>query len=127
MPGKSGYRATITLGSVAISEADNVEITADGEEFDVTDLGDYLVQKKPGALDINVTGEATYLTFAASMLSRIHGAYSGTASFAIKITGPPSGSTVLSGAGHYTRGGLTLPRGAMKQPFGFHVNVCSVP
>lgn len=127
MAGKGGYRATVTLGGVAVSEADNVEITADGEEFDVTDLGDYLVQKKPGALDINVTGEATFLGFGSSLLSRIHGAYSGTASFAIKITLPPSTSVALSGAGHYTRGGLNIPRGAIKQPFAFHVNACSVP
>lgn len=126
MAGKAGYRAVVTLGGRAVQEADNIEITADGEEFDVTDLGDYLVQKVPGALDINVTGEATFLKYTSSIISRIHGAFSGTSSYAIKIT-DAAGSTVLSGGGFYNRGGLTFPRGASKQPFGFHVNVCTVP
>lgn len=127
MAGKSGYRATVKLGGTAITEADNVEITADGEEFDVTDLGDYLVQKVPGALDINVTGEATFLGYSGSILSRVHGAFSGTASFAITITLPPATSAALSGTGYYTRGGLNQPRGAIKQPFAFHVNAVTVP
>lgn len=126
MPGKTGYRATVTLGGRAVSEADNIEITADGEEFDVTDLGDYLVQKKPGTLDINCTGEATYLKMTSAMVSRLKVAYSGTVSFAIKVTNP-AGSTVLSGTGNYNKATLTFPRGASKQAFGFHVNAVSVP
>lgn len=126
MAGKAGYKATITLGGVAVAEADNVEITCDGEEFDASDLGDYLVQKRVGALDINVTGEATYLTFQGSLLSRVHNAYEGTASFAIAVVNPAS-TTVLAGTGYYNRGGLTLPRGASKQPFGFHVNAVTTP
>lgn len=121
MAGKTGYRAHISLGGVAVTEADNIEVTADGEEFDVSDLGDYLTQKGNGALDLNVSGEATVLTFSASILSRLHGAFSGTASFAIAIH-DPADTVVLSGAGFYNKGGLTFPRGASKQPFGFHVN-----
>lgn len=121
-----GYRATITVATVAIAEADNVEIDFASEMHDVTDLGDYLVQREPGATEVNVRGEAVYGTAATRLLSRLHTAITGALSVAVQVK-DAAGAVVLSGAGFWSRGGLTFPRGAVKQPFEIAVNALSNP
>ena len=126
MADKVGYQATILVATVAIAEADNVEIDFANEMHDITDLGDYLVQRQPGACEVNVRGEAVYNTSATRLISRLHTAITGALSVAIKVT-DAAGTTVLSGAGFWSRAGLNLPRGAVKQPFELAVNAITSP
>lgn len=126
MANKVGYRAAISVGGTAIAEADNIEIDYASELHDVTDLGDYLVQREPGATEVNVRGEAVYGTVALTLISRMQTAMTGVLSVAIAVTNA-AGTGIFTAVGYWSRGGLTLPRGAIKQPFELAVNSVTVP
>lgn len=126
MAGLVGYKATVSWSGSPIAEATDISIRASAEDIDVTDLGDYIRQGRPGPLDLVVSGTANYLSYAAGMLSRVHTVASLGTSAAIAVV-DSKGSAVLTGAGFLMEGGTNFPQGAINQPFSMRVNTVTVP
>lgn len=126
MAGLVGFKATVSWAGSPITEMTDISIRASAEDIDVTDLGDYIRQGRPGVLDLVVSGTANYLSYAAGMLSRVHTVASFGTSAAIAVV-DSKGSAVLTGEGFMMEGGLNFPQGAINQPTSFRVNSVSVP
>lgn len=126
MAGLVGYKATLAVGALAVAEATDISIRAATEDIDVTDLGDYIRQGRPGPLDLMISGSANYLTYSNSLLSRIHTVASLGTSTSISVA-DSAGTVVVSGVGFLMEGGLNFPQGATNQPFSLRVNSVSIP
>ena len=122
----AGYGAVLKMAGLTVATATDITIRARRESIDVTDLGSYLLQRVGGPLDLSVTGTANYSSFANSILSRVHTMAGNGASAAISVT-DSNGSQVLAGDGYLIEGGLALPKGAVTQPFEFHLFSCTIP
>jgi len=126
MANKSGYGASLTVGSYTGAELTEVGVAMDNEAIDVADLADYIAQVDVGQTTVVVTGRANY-NATVHFLSMVVSASSSAASVGVTIT-DPAGSVVLSGAGFVTRGTWTAPKGgAINQEVAVRINTLSVP
>ena len=126
MAGLVGFKATVNFGALVLTELTDISIRASAEDIDVTDLGDYVRQGRPGPLDLVVSGTSNYLTYSAAILSRVHTVTSQGTSTVISVV-DSKGTKVLVGIGHLLEGGLNFPQGAVNQPTSFRVNSVTTP
>ena len=124
MAGLVGYKGTLSLYSYTVAELTDLSVDGTREDHDVSDLGDAIVQHAGGRLNLILTGNANFLSFANSCL---HARLRSQVETNINATGAisvddPKGSCVFSGNGVWLDAGLTMPAGPMVQPFRFALN-----
>lgn len=110
MGNKSGYNASLTVGSYTGASLTDVTVTLSGQTIDVSDLSDIWRSKTYGLLDWELTGIKNVATEAFLELMKPAGGAAQT-SVAVTVTNP-AGTTVFSGLGWITHASLTYPRGA---------------
>lgn len=118
MAALTGYKGTLSLYGVALAELTDLDLSGTREDHDVSDLADYYTQHAGGRLNMILTGNVNYLTRNSSLIRRLRTSVSAN----INATGvflltDPKGSKVYSGVGVWLDAGVTMPAGAMVQPF----------
>jgi len=113
MGNKSGYNASLTIGSYTGASLTNVTVAINGETIDVSDLSDTWRARTPGLLDWELTGTKNVASEAFLDLMKPTGAAAQT-SVGVKLTNP-AGTTVFSALGWITQAVLTYPRGAASE------------
>jgi len=128
MAGLVGYGGTLVVYGNTLAELTDLDVSATRDDHDISDLGDTMMQHAGGRLNVIVTGNANYLSWATALLNLLEASVSAgiNTTGAIKLT-DPKGSTALSANGVWLDGGFTMPAGPMTQPFRFAVNTPSVP
>jgi hypothetical protein len=110
MASKSGYNASLTVGSgYTGAELTNVSVVVNHEPIEVSDLASVWKERAIGLLDWEVSGSKSYATQAFVTL-----AASGRTSVAVKVK-DQDGTTIFSGLGFVTRGLATFPMGAASE------------
>lgn len=112
MANKSGYNASLTVGTYTGTSLRNVTATINGETIDVSDLESIWRQTVPGLSGWEVTGTKAVTTEA--FLDIAAAAISGQTSVGVTVSNP-AGTTVFSGAGWITAASLTYPQGAAEE------------
>ncbi|MFA5715270.1 MAG: hypothetical protein WC998_06000 [Candidatus Paceibacterota bacterium] len=113
MSNKSGYNASMRIGSYAGASLTNVAISISGETVDVTDLADTWRARARGCLDWEVTATKNIdtLAFLGIMTSGARALPSVTVTV-YDTTGTASANRIFVGVGFPTRASVTLPMGA---------------
>lgn len=106
MASKSGYGASLTVGSYTGAELTDVHARISHAPVEVSDLASTWVERVPGLLDWEVTGTKNYA--AESFLTR---AFNARTSVICKVTDSRS-SVIFSGVGFITNGGTNMPMNA---------------
>jgi hypothetical protein len=118
MADKTGYKATLTVGSYTGVALTNVSVRASGETIDVSDLSSYERQKQFGKTSWELTGSKNLKP---SETTTVMGIFFPSAAAAQPSVGVsvknPTGTCVFSGTGYVTRAVTTYPMGAATQEF----------
>jgi hypothetical protein len=118
MADKTGYKATLTVGSYTGVALTNVSVRASGETIDVSDLSSYERQRQFGKVGWELTGSKNLKP---SETTTVMGKFFASAAAAQPSVGVsvknPTGACVFSGTGYVTRAVTTYPMGAATQEF----------
>jgi len=106
MASRSGYGASLTVGSYTGAELTDVRARISHAPVEVSDLASTYVERQPGLLDWEVTGTKNYASEAFLKL-----ADAARTSVVCKVT-DMKGTVIFSGVGFITNGGTNLPMGA---------------
>ena len=106
MASRSGYGASLTVGSYTGAELTDVRARISHAPVEVSDLASTWVERQPGLLDWEVTGTKNYASEAFLTL-----AMAGRTSVVCKVT-DMKGTVIFSSVGFVTNGGTNLPMGA---------------
>lgn len=108
MPNKSGYNASLTVGTYTGASLTNVTATINGAPIETTDLSSKWVSRVAGPMDWTVTGTKNVATEV--FLDLVATGSTAMTSLGVKVTNP-TGSTVFSGVGFANTASLTFPQG----------------
>jgi hypothetical protein len=106
MASRSGYGASLTVGSYTGAELTDVRARISHAPVEVSDLASTWVERQAGLIDWEVTGTKNYASEAFLTL-----ADAARTSVVCKITDMKS-TVIFSGVGFITNGGTNLPMGA---------------
>lgn len=123
MSALAGHAGTFSLFGVAVTELTDLNLDVTREDYDATDLGDWMKQHVGGPPNVILTGNANYLSLNSSLSERLRVITSGAlTTTGIIVVNDSKGSTVVSGNGVWLDGGMTMPQGIMTQPFRVAMN-----
>lgn len=106
MASRTGYNASLTVGSYTGAELTDVRVRISHSPVDVSDLASTWVERAPGLLDWEITGTKNYASEA--FLTR---AVNARTSVICRVTDSRS-SVIFSGVGFITAGGTNMPMNA---------------